>query len=201
LSLRANTVGWIMFVSALVCMGLAWTRANDSALREACRDPMEMIEWRLSHLTEACALYVSLYRFIPLVIMAMLGIAVQSGGAGDAGALALQPGLVACRVCVAAVVCQFSRAVVKTIRLAVACGGLEATVGLRHFAAWKSLLPSCRPSEIGISILAAWITLCITVGWRSVSTWSDRVGRALGCCWIFAYLAEALVGWVPASIL
>ncbi len=42
---------------------------------------------------------------------------------------------------------------------------------------------------IGISIVAAWLILAFNGRWKSEAGWDDRIGRALGACWIVMPLA------------
>jgi hypothetical protein len=44
----------------------------------------------------------------------------------------------------------------------------------------------------GIAVLVSWITLMVGRQWRAKPTWADRVGRALGFCWILAAFAVAI---------
>ena len=43
----------------------------------------------------------------------------------------------------------------------------------------------------GIAVLVSWITLLAGRQWRPRPTWADRLGRALGFCWILAAFALA----------
>jgi hypothetical protein len=43
----------------------------------------------------------------------------------------------------------------------------------------------------GIAVLVSWITLLAGRQWRAKPTWADRLGRALGFCWILAAFAVA----------
>ncbi len=40
------------------------------------------------------------------------------------------------------------------------------------------------PMIIGISVLAAWMTLLLGGRWRAEPTWIDRLGRAIGVFWV-----------------
>ena len=43
----------------------------------------------------------------------------------------------------------------------------------------------------GMAVTASWMTLLVGRRWRAESSWVDRLGRAIGVCWIVAGLAVA----------
>ncbi|MGC8641194.1 MAG: hypothetical protein ACP5XB_15110 [Isosphaeraceae bacterium] len=44
----------------------------------------------------------------------------------------------------------------------------------------------------GLAVLASWMTLLVSGTWRARADWRDRLGWALGICWIVAFLVVAL---------
>ena len=40
------------------------------------------------------------------------------------------------------------------------------------------------PEAVGMAVSAAWMTLALGGSWRAERSWVDRLGRALGLCWI-----------------
>ena len=48
-------------------------------------------------------------------------------------------------------------------------------------------------------IIGAWVTLALVGRWRPQPTWTDRLGRGIGACWLFFYFAHELYyfGFVP----
>jgi hypothetical protein len=80
-----------------------------------------------------------------------------------------QPGVVACSIAI----------------LQLAEGAMLASLAMtspRTFA--LALSPA-----IGISIAAAWLIVAFNGRWKSEAGWDDRIGRALGVCWIIMPLA------------
>lgn len=61
-------------------------------------------------------------------------------------------------------------------------------LGPPYYLFWPEL-----PLRIAWALMAAWITLAMTGGWRRSIDWTDRLGRWLGWAWIGAYLWDWLL--------
>jgi hypothetical protein len=59
-----------------------------------------------------------------------------------------------------------------------ACG--TATLAL-VLVVW---VPSFKPVTIPAAVCVAWLVLALTGRWQSESSWLDKAGRILGCCWL-----------------
>lgn len=67
-------------------------------------------------------------------------------------------------------------------------------------ASWKDTLESAFAGDNatfmlrlgGLAVTAAWMTLVAGRRWRPEPSWADRLGRAVGTCWIIAGLAVTI---------
>ncbi len=84
--------------------------------------------------------------------------------------------------------------------LAMAVVGLPIAIAAAAFGAgWKENLEWLFDEENvtlvtkfgGLAVSESWMTLLVGRRWRAESSWVDRLGRAIGVCWIVAGLAMA----------
>lgn len=112
--------------------------------------------------------------------------------------IALQPGSAACGVALLVLIVETVGQVVSVVCFEYSRGYLGAEWKVFGFAGWwhtDVLLKILGP--IAFAIAAAWTVLLVSRLGRPESSWIDRVGRALGACWI----AMAFLFWLNHEFL
>jgi hypothetical protein len=57
-------------------------------------------------------------------------------------------------------------------------------------------VPYFKPVTIPTAVCVAWLVLALSGGWQSESSWLDRAGRLLGCCWIALLPLFVWFAWI-----
>ena len=56
---------------------------------------------------------------------------------------------------------------------------------VKHYNGYRGwLIVELFAFPVGVAVTAGWVNLAACGCWRPVSDWSDRLGRAVGICWI-----------------
>jgi hypothetical protein len=110
--------------------------------------------------------------------------------------LVRRPGIAAC-VAVIAAFAALTIALPGTLIAPTTFGGGPLAV---NWPAWRIAAFFALPRTAALAVIVSWLTLAQSARWRPESTWLDRLGRALGACWICLGLIRLVASWLPVFL-
>jgi hypothetical protein len=118
---------------------------------------------------------------IPMVALALIPVRL-AGPRPRFRRLTRQPGLIA--ACASGVA-------IAMIGLPIVVGALAAGASWDEFSEMLSSEDEVWSATMygGLAVLVSWMTLFVGGRWRAEPSWVDRLGRAMGLCWILAAIA------------